>query len=362
MMNILYYMEPELHAGSRGGGVSMVAYNLTKALANQSTVTYFPSYIVSPESYAVNLFKVYSRFVRRDFEIIHFNFSPVWHNGSFILLRLAKMTGAATLLNIHGIIPVEYLMDAPRTKKYRSKMDKTLINTLRSCKYVNQIVTYSEFMRNQIVTWYGVNREKIAVVPNGVNLKKFSDCAGKLLLEGDPAILYVGYLSRFKSVDLLICAVSKLRSELPNMKLHIVGHGNKAEFELLAMKKQVEKIVVFHGQANPEAVPLYYRSADFCVFPSRRDSAGLTLLEAMASGTPVIASNRGGTPEIITHGENGILFEPNDANALPESMLCLSQNSDLRKKLSSNGLKTATNYAWEKIAEKYVSLYKHLCE
>jgi glycosyltransferase involved in cell wall biosynthesis len=355
-------MEPELHAGSRGGGVSMVAYHLTKALANRARVTCFPSYIVSPRNYAANLLKVYSRFAIRDFEIIHFNLIPAWINGGSMLLRFAKITGAATLLNIHGIIQVEYLMDQPQTRKFRSIMDKYLMKTLRSCKSVDQVVTYSEFMRNQIVTWYGVNREKIAVIPNGVNLKKFSDCTGKLLLEGDPAILYVGYLSKFKSVDLLICAISELRSELPNMKLHIVGSGNQTELELLAKKKQVEKVVVFHGKTNPEAVPLYYRSADFCVFPSRRDSAGLTLLEAMSSGAPVIASNRGGTPEIITQGKNGILFEPDDANALPEALLSLSQDSDLRKKLSSNALKTAANYSWEKIAKKYISLYQSLRE
>jgi phosphatidylinositol alpha-mannosyltransferase len=303
---------------------------------------------------------VYSRFATGQFKIIHFNFNPVWNNGSYLLLRLAKMTGVTTLMNIHGIIQVEYMMDHSPTRKFRSTMEKTLMNTLRACKGVDQIVTYSEFMRNQIVTWYGVNPEKITVIPNGVNFKKFSDCPGKLMLEGDPAILYVGYLSKFKSVDLLICAISKLRSQLPNMKLHIVGHGDQTSLQLLANKKKVEKIVLFHGQADPEDVPLYYRSADFCVFPSTRDSAGLTLLEAMASGTPVIASNRGGTPEIITHSKNGILFEPDDANALPEAMLSLSQDSDLRKKLSSNALTTAANYSWEKIGEKYISLYKYL--
>ena len=360
-MNVLYYMEPELHAGSLGGGVSMVAYNLTKALARQVSITFFPSYKVSPQRYAFNLLKVYSRFALRDFKVIHFNFSPVSNNGSYMMLRLAKTTGAKTIMNIHGIIQAEYLLD-PRTGKFKSAMEKTLMDTLRACKSVGQIVTYSEFMRKQIVNWYGVNHEKIAVIPNGVNLKKFSDCTGNLLLEGDPSILYVGYLSKFKSVDLLIYAISKLRSRLPNMKLHIVGHGNQTALATLAREKQVENIVVFHGQANPEMVPLYYRSADFCVFPSTRDSAGLTLLEAMASGAPVIASNRGGTPEIITQGENGVLFEPDDSSSLPEAILLLSQNSDLKKKLSSNALKTATRYSWEKIAEKYVCLYKSLHE
>lgn len=355
-------MEPELRAGSRGGGVSMVAYQLTKALANQATVTQFPSFFASPRSYAVNLLKVYSRFAARDFEIIHFNCAPVWHNGSLMLLRSARMTGAATLLNIHGIVQVEYLMDYPRTRKVRSAVNNAMTNILRTCKIVDRIVTYSEFMRNQIVNWYGLKREKIAVIPNGVNLKKFNDCTGKLVFEGDPAILYLGYLSKFKSVDLLICAIYRLRSELPNMKLHIVGQGGQPALELLAKKKQVEKTVIFHGQANPEDTPLYYRSADFCVFPSRRDSAGLTLLEAMASGTPVIASNRGGTQEIIHQGESGILFDPDDADALPKAILALSQDSDLRKRISNNALKTVAKYSWDNIASKYVSLYKDLTQ
>jgi glycosyltransferase involved in cell wall biosynthesis len=359
-MNVLYYMEPELDAGSRGGGVSMVACNLTRAMADKVTVTYFPSYVVSSQNYALNLFKVYSRFASRDFKIVHFNFNPVLKNGSYVLLRLARKMGAATLLNIHGIIQVEYLLDLPRTRHFRSAMEKTLIDTLRACKYVDQVVTYSEFMRNQIVKWYGVKREKIAVIPNGVNLKKFSNNIGKIFLEGDPAVLYVGYLSKFKSVDLLICALPKIRLQLPNLRLHIVGHGNQSYLQLLAKEKNVEEMVVFHGQASPEDTPRYYKSADFCVFPSTRDSFGLTLLEAMASGTPVIASNRGGTPEVIAQGKNGILFDPDDPNALAEAILSMGQDSNMRIRLSTIASKTVANYSWEKISESYVSLYRHL--
>ncbi len=363
-MNVLYYMEPELHAGSQGGGVSMVAYNLTKALAHHANVTYFPSYKVTSRSYPFRLLKVFSRFAAKDFKIIHFNFSPVLNNGSYLLLRLANKTGASTLLNIHGIIQVEYLLDRPHTRKHRSIMETALINTLRACKRADQIVTYSEFMKNQIVKWYGLSSQEIAVIPNGVNIKKFTDFNGQFSLDGDPAILYVGHLSKFKSVDILISAVSRLRSQLPNMKLHIVGCGNKEPaLRLLAKENDVGNIVIFHGQAFPETIPLYYKAADFCVFPSIRDSFGLTLLEAMASGAPVIASNRGGTPEVITQGGDGILFEPDVDNSLENAILSLSQNQDLRKKLSSNGYRrVASNYSWDKIAQKYFSLYKNLSE
>ena len=357
-LNVLYYQE-QLYPFF--GGVANVAYHLTRALADKVRITCYPKFIPR-RRYAVELLNVYSSLAMKDFDIVHFNVTPIWINGSYMLLGLAKTTGATTILNIHGIIQVENIIENPTNRRVRSTSYKGLSNALRSCKLVDKIVTYSEFMRNNIASWYGVNRDKIAVIPNGVDLKKFCEYTSERFLEGDPAILYLGALLNFKSPDLLIHAIAKLRSELPNMKLHLVGPGDKTPLELLAKKKDVEKHVVFHRYVGSGTVPRYYKSADFCVFPSRRDSFGITLLEAMASGTPVIASNRGGTPEIISSGENGVLFAPEDADALPKAILALSQDSDLRKRISHNALKTVTKYSWENIADKYVSLYKCLRE
>ena len=96
-MNILYYTEPELHAGSKGGGVSMVAFNLTRVLDSRVNLTCFPSNNVPSRSYPFKLLKIYSRFVGKDFKIIHFNFNPVINNGSYLMLRLAKKMGSSTL-------------------------------------------------------------------------------------------------------------------------------------------------------------------------------------------------------------------------------------------------------------------------
>jgi glycosyltransferase involved in cell wall biosynthesis len=358
-LNILYFIEPKIHRGF--GGVTNVAYNLPKALAKKIGVTYFPAFV--PErSYAVSLLNVFRSLAMKDFDILHFNVTPGWIHGSYMLFKFAKISRASTILNIHGIIQKEYTLYNLRTRWFWLTSYKGLSSTLRYCKIADKIVTYSEFMRTNIVTWYGVNRDRIAVIPNGVDVRKFSECDSELSLEGDPAILYLGALANFKSPDILIQAIARLRSELPKMKLHLVGGGSRAALEWLAKKKEVEKYVVFHGSVVPERTPQYYKAADVCVFPSRRDSAGITLLEAMASGTPVIASNRGGTPEIISHGENGILFEPEDADALPKAILALHQDSELRKTISYNALKTVAKYSWEKIAEKYISLYKHLRE
>ena len=239
--------------------------------------------------------------------------------------EFAKINRASGIMNIHGIIQIEYMLYDLKTRLFWLTSYKGLSSTLRYCKIVDKIVTYSEFMRNNIVSWYRVNRDKIAVIPNGVDVRKFGECDSELILEGDPAILYVGALANFKSVDVLVLAISKLQSELPKLKLHLVGPGDKTALTLLAKKKEVEKLVIFHGNVASEKTPRYYKAADICVFPSRRDSAGITLLEAMASGTPVIASNKGGTPEIISHGKNGLLFEPEDTNALPMAILALYQ-------------------------------------
>jgi len=236
-----------------------------------------------------------------------------------------------------------------------------LINNLAFYNPVDRIVVNSKYMRSNAVTWYGIKREKIEVIPNGVDLKRFSGHDDKLVLDGDPAILYLGLISRRKGIDVLIQAVAKLRSELPYMKLHLVGGGHMSDFHLLAKKKGIQERVVFHGWISNSMVPRYYKSADICVFPSRHEPFGIVSLEAMASGIPIIASNVGGFREIISNGKNGILFKSEDADALSKAILFLYQDVSLRKKISHNALKTVIEYDWDNIAERYVSVYRCLC-
>ena len=358
-LNVLYHVESK----SRAGGVSNVAYHLTKALAKKANVTYFLRFRPKKD-YLTNLLNVYRKFLMKEFDIMHFNIAPTWINGSSMLLKFAKGRGAHTVLNIHGIAQLEGSISRIR------KVEPTpgsfsyigLLNTLRSCKLVDRIVVNSEYMRTNVVTWYGINRDKIVVIPNGVDLRRFNECNDKLVLDGDPSILYLGHLRRRKGVDVLLQAIAKLRSELPNVKLHLVGDGYISDFQLLAKKKGIKKHVVFHGWAADSMVPRYYKSADFCVFPSRYEPFGIVILEAMASGIPVIASNTGGIRETISNGKNGILFKPCDADALSKAILALYQDLDLRKKISDTALKTVVKYSWENIAERYVSLYRYLCE
>ena len=120
--------------------------------------------------------------------------------------------------------------------------------------------------------------------------------------------------------------------------------------------------MIFHNWVTQSIAASYYKSADICVFPSRHEGFGIVILEAMASGTPVIASDIPSFREILSDGIDGTLFKNEDVDSLCEAVLALYNNPRLRTQLTSNATQKVTQYSWDKIAEKYVSLYNSLCE
>ena len=353
-MNILYYGEPNI---ARGGGVSNVAYFLPKALKKKVNVTYLTG-IKSNKYYPEIYFDVFSQFVRKGFDIMHFNTNPTFINGSSMLLKFARLRQSRTVLNIHGIPQLEEIADQWHVPV--SAFD--WINRLSYYNSADRIVVNSEFMRKNVIIWYRLSCDKVVVIPNGVDLKMFTKKNDRIMLEGDPSVLYIGHFSRLKGVDVLIRAIAKVKSELPNIKLHLVGRGNEHYLALLAKKEGIEKNVIFHGWVRQSLATNYYKSADICVFPSRHEGFGIVILEAMASGTPVIASDIPSFREIISDGIDGRLFKLEDAESLSKELVDLYQDPKLRRELSRHASDKVMMYSWEKIADKYICLYKYLCE
>jgi glycosyltransferase involved in cell wall biosynthesis len=362
-MNVLFYRQP----GPITGGAGNVAYYLTKALEKKVDLTYFPGF-GDYYSFPLNLLHVYSDFLKRKFNIIHFNVPPSiiqyrrtlrWVDGNYLLLKYAKTKGSYSVLNIHGITPLE-------TEPSQNNLAaiKTL-DGVRACKKADRIVVNSQYMRSKVIAWYGANRDKVVVIPNGVDLDMFSVQNRRIVLSGDPAILFVGHLWWVKGVDVLLQAMVRLKSALPEAKLHLVGDKHEHEFEknykLVAKRKGLEEQVIFHGHIPYSIIPYYYKSAALCVFPSIHEGFSITLLEAMASGTPVVASDIERFREILQDGENTVLFKSEDAVSLSTAILRLYADSGLRKKISQKASKTVMNYSWDSIAGRYVSLYKSLC-
>jgi glycosyltransferase involved in cell wall biosynthesis len=339
------------------GGVSKVAYYLSRELAKKINITVFPSFKAT-FGYSEKILKIYGDFVAGRFEIVHFNIVPTWINGGYTLLELARTKSIGTILNIHGIIPLEHKLEPSLGRIPRMG----LIYTLRACKLVDKIVVNSKHMKDLVVNWYNIRPEKIVVIPNGVNFEKFNKCETRVALPGDPAVLYVGKFSKRKGLDILFQAVKEARSELPKLKLHLIGWGDQEFFRRLAKKLGIEDFVVFHGWFEEQELPAYYKSADFCVFPSKYESFGLVFLEAMASGCPIIVTPVGIIPEIIIHGKNGLIVEPDNPDLLAKTILMLAHDVSLRKKLSQNAIETVKKYTWDRISELYIVLYKKLLE
>ena len=339
------------------GGVSIVAYYLSRELAKKIDVTIFPSFKIS-FGYFKHILEIYRDFFAERFEIVHFNVVPALINGGYALLELARTKSVGTVLNIHGIIPLEHKLE-PSLGRIPQM---SLIYALRAFKLVDKIVVNSKYMKDLVIDWYNIKPEKIVVIPHGIDFEKFNKCRTRVALPGDPAILYVGKFSERKGLDILFQAVRELRWELPRLKLHLVGFGEQELFRGLAKELGIEDLIVFHGWVENHKLPAYYKSADLCVFPSKYESFGFVFLEAMASGCPMIATPVGIVPEIVIHGVNGIIVEPNNSDLLAKTILILARDKDLRIKLSQNATEIAKKYTWDRIAEIYIALYKRLLE
>ena len=181
-------------------------------------------------------------------------------------------------------------------------------------------------------------------IPSGVNLDQFYPLSLKR-----EAITYVGALSYTKGVDIFLRAMKNIPE-----KVWIVGDGpERTNLERLA--KELEVDCTFWGFRTDTCE--FINKSKIVVLPSRKEGFGLTILEAMACGTPVIGRNTGGIPEIITGG-NGLLF--NTEEELHEKVVNLLQDKNLWEHVREKGLKTASQWSWEETALSYVDLYGKL--
>lgn len=151
----------------------------------------------------------------------------------------------------------------------------------------------------------------------------------------------VGNLIERKGVATLIEAASIAKAQHGALRWIVVGGGAAAPWRAAAARAGVEELVTFPGPARPEDVPVWLAAADVAVVPSLREPLGVAALEALACGTPVVASRTGGLAEIITVEKTGLLVPPGDAEALAEAVGRLLQNEPLRIQLSEAGIVAA---------------------
>ena len=232
----------------------------------------------------------------------------------------------------------------------------------------------------QLLWLYQADMSKIIVIPPGVDVCRFypipSDEAKEFIgiPPCDRMLLFVGRIEPLKGLDVLIEAIGIMhRKEVLKENpfcLSIIGGDpeestEQASIEMKRIKSLSEQyglkdLVTFLGARSQDSLPYYYSAAEAVVVPSQYESFGMVALEAMACGTPVVASQIGGLAFLVQDGVTGYTVPVDDPEALASHLTLLLQDTALRDQMGKQAVKLAQDYAWEKIADKLIPAYENL--
>ena len=203
------------------------------------------------------------------------------------------------------------------------------------------------------------------IIPNGIDVDHFSMERPPMpeLDDGKLNILFVGRMEKRKGFRYLLEAYGKLKWDFKDIRLVVVGPGNLDKDCHRILSERNLRDVVFVGAVPYRELPRYYRSAHISCSPATgRESFGIVLLEAMASGTAVVASRIEGYSAVLTHGSQGLLVPPKDSTSLAEALALLIRNPDLRSQMGERGRETVEQYQWGKVAQRVMDYYVDLME
>ncbi|GGG08691.1 MSMEG_0565 family glycosyltransferase [Paenibacillus abyssi] len=235
------------------------------------------------------------------------------------------------------------------------------------------LVTVSEYWSRRMKAEYG---RASSLIHNGVEDRFFHKAGGdsrelkaKYGLQERTVFLALGGIEPRKNTIATLRAFTQVRRALPEAVLLIAGgttlfdyrhYRNEFELELQSLEPAVVSSIRIMGSPDNETVQELYRLADCYVQPSKKEGWGLAILESMAAGTPVVASDIDVFQEFLKHGHNALLADPDRPEEIAGSMLRMVKEQELAEHLSTNGKVTARQYTWSVAAEKHKSLYRRV--
>jgi phosphatidylinositol alpha-mannosyltransferase len=294
------------------------------------------------------------RFVRdRDFDIVHCH-GLFWPEISYWALRYSRSVNVVTFLT------AGFKIHTAGSGLFRALFREELENihgriaiSRRACQAFEHYVP-----------------GEYRIIPCGVDLTRFRPATGpdgspKSRVQGPKSkVLFVGRLDARKGIEVLLRAMPAVLKALPDARLTVIGQGPmQGRARRLAAGLGVSERVDFAGAVSQDELPRFYAECDVYCAPSLGgETLGIVLLEAMASGVPVVASDIPGYDETIRADVDGLLTKPEDPAALAAALVRVLGDPGLRMRLARAGLARAVEYAWPAIARKTLDFYRELLE
>lgn len=237
-----------------------------------------------------------------------------------------------------------------------------------------RVIAVSNYTRKELLENYNVDARKVRVIPNGVDVNRFNPPDKKekervkreMGFDDNKIVLYVGRLCNRKGLPTLLGAASIVLRKNRNVKFVISGGGfphEEKRLKALSRKLEIDEAALFLGYVPDRMLPKLYQAADVFVLPSIYEGMPFTLLEASASGLPVVATKVGGIPEVIKDGENGFLVNPTDPQGLAEKVLYLLENPSLAYKMGVLGRKNIEErFNQRRVTEQVLEVYAEICK
>ena len=344
---------------SRGGIGRVTAYFLRDLDRVASDIEVLPRAsrlsdrpVIKHLSVPISLASFAFKLIWRRIDIVHINIAPrgsTWRK--MIYAKTARLMGRRVLLHLHGSAYDEYFagLDTPRRALVR-----------RLFQRATRVVVLSDNWKQFAIGQLGVPTERVVEIANGV--PRAEALAEKRTGEV-PLIVTYGVLGRRKGTDVLLDALAELtRREVP-WRAIIGGNGEVAEAIARAEELGIRQNIEFPGWVGEDVVDKGLREADIFVLPSRGENQPVSILEAMARATPVIATNVGGIPLQVDDRRTGLLVEPGDVAGLTDALQVLIADPARRAAYGAAALQRfEENFSSRACAERFADLYREVMQ
>jgi D-inositol-3-phosphate glycosyltransferase len=302
-----------------------------------------------------------ARYMREQrIDLIHCDGTP---SGGAVALAASRLAGTPLLVHLHELVG-RYAGGAPHSPA-RRRMERVLI------RRADRLVAVSAYIAEQ-ARLEGVARRPVRVVPNGVDIERFRPDLGASGIRheygigaDEPLALQLGRVLASKRQEDFIRGLAIARRSVPELRGLVIGWDDpgeppgKAELRRLAEQEGLGGGLVL-AEGRPDA-PQLMAASDIVVNPGLNEASGLVVLEAMASGRPVIAARSGGTPELVADRETGFLVPPQEPAALGEKLVALASDRELRQRMGAAARERAVSeFDGRLLAERFAPIYAEL--